>query len=96
MVRKKKEIGEIIIIIIKEIPKNKMKKSVKFNEDKNAVYLLVVWNYAYREARKSNFQQQYLDRLRFERRIRQSEDLICKILDKHHRNVIYRERFMCL
>lgn len=72
------------------------RKSVKFNDDQNLVYLLITWNYAYRESRKSNFQQQYLDRLRFEQRIKQSEDAMCKILNERHRKLIYKERFMCL
>lgn len=70
-----------------------MKKSVNFNEDLNMVHLLVVWNYASRQARKSEYQKHYLDRLRFEKRIEKSENILCKIFDVNFRKLIYKQRF---
>jgi hypothetical protein len=70
-----------------------MQKMVTFNEDNNKVLKMVVWAYAYKQARKSDFQRHYLDRLRYEKRIKQCEMIICKILDVNHRTVIYNERF---
>lgn len=68
-------------------------QKVTFNEAKNKVLNMVVWGYAYNQARKSDFQRQYLDRLRHEKRIKKCEIIISKILDVNHRNVIYNERF---
>lgn len=70
-----------------------MKKSVNFNEDLNMIHLLVVWNYASRQARKSEYQKHYLDRLRFEKRIEKSENILCKIFEVNFRKLIYKQRF---
>lgn len=72
---------------------NILKKIVYFNENCNVVHRLVKWNYAYRQARKSDYQRIYLDRLRFEKRIAECEQIFCKILDVDHRFKIYCERF---
>ncbi len=70
-----------------------MEKKVCFSEDKNTIHNLVVWSFAYRQSRKSDFHKLYLDRLRFERRIKDSEESLIKILDVNHRKKIYTERF---
>lgn len=70
-----------------------MKKSVTINEDKNKVHVLVKWDFAYRDARKSEYQKLYLLRLRFERRIAQCEAFLQNIFDEEHREKIYIERF---
>lgn len=70
-----------------------MKKSVTFNEENNKVYLLVVWSYAQRQSRKSEFTKQYLDRLRFERKIKECEDSLRIIFDEKHRNKIFNQRY---
>lgn len=70
-----------------------MKKSVRISEDKNQVHVLVKWDFAYRQARKCDYQRNYLDRLRFERRIMQCQNILHNIFDEEHRNKIYAERF---
>lgn len=73
-----------------------MKKSVTISEDKNKVHVLVKWDFAYRQARTSEYQKYYLDRLRFERRIAECENFLHNIFDEQHRNKIYYERFNVL
>jgi hypothetical protein len=70
-----------------------MHKKVTFNEDENKVFNMVVWRYAYKQARICDFQRQYLDRLRHERRTKECEIVISKILDINHRNVVYNKWF---
>ena len=60
-------------------------KKVKFNE-RVIIYPLYVWNFAYREARKSTWMQEAIDRYRFRRRIQELEKLLEPIL----KNVIKR------
>lgn len=71
-------------------------KKVTFNENKNKIHQTFVWTFAYRQARKSNFQQLALDRHRFQRRIRKMEFIIGMVLECSHRDNIYRERFVHL
>lgn len=71
-----------------------MKKTVKFNEEKNVVYTLFTWEYAYRKARESNYEQYILDRYRFQNKIKYVENLLKDVLEEKNRNKIYIERFM--
>lgn len=70
-----------------------IKKYVTINEEKNHIHYLVAWKYAYKEARKGEFQKAYLDRLRFKRKIEEMEKNLCSMLDINHRRKIYKERF---
>lgn len=70
-----------------------MKKSVTFSEE-NTIHNMFAWDFAYRNARLSNWQTFYLDRLRFDRRIKRSALLLDKILDHNHRQNIYTQRFV--
>ena len=54
-------------------------KKVTFNEEIQ-VFHLCVWKFAYREARKSLWINESIDRMRFECRIKQMEDLLNPIL----------------
>jgi hypothetical protein len=72
---------------------NIMKNTVTFS-DNVQVFNMVVWNFAYRQARKNEYYKHYLDRLRFEKRIKICENIISKVLDVKHRNAIFKERFM--
>ena len=54
-------------------------KKVTFNEEIQ-VFHLRVWKFAYREARKSIWINESIDRMRFERRIKIMEDLLKPIL----------------
>lgn len=71
-----------------------MTKSVTISETQNKVQLLVKWKFAYRQARKSEYQKTYLDTLRFERRILQFENTAEKIFNEKHRHKIYMDRFI--
>lgn len=71
-----------------------MKKSVRINEEQNQLYLLVVWDFAYRNARKSDWEKVYLDKLRFKRRIKDCEIELSNVFSKTHRMLIYNERFI--
>lgn len=44
------------------------REGVRFN-DKVEIHYLYCWNYAYRQARKGEWEKAYLDRLRFQKRI---------------------------
>ena len=70
-----------------------MKKYVSFNERRNEVKILVVWDFAYWNARKSDWKILYLDKLRFKKRIEDCEVVISKIFTDKHRMLIYNERF---
>lgn len=70
-----------------------MKKSVNFSDERNRIYILVKWQFAYRQARKGDNGKTYLDRLRFEKRIIQSEIILHLIFDKELRSKIFNERF---
>lgn len=71
-------------------------KSVTFDEEKNIVHQTFVWAFAYREARKSDFQQLMLDRYRFQRRIEKIKTTLDMILESNFRNKIVHERFINL
>lgn len=64
-------------------------KSVTFNEKKNKVYNMVVWSFAYKEARRGDYQKMWVDQCRFEKRIKMCEKSISKILDCNHRYKMY-------
>lgn len=72
-----------------------MKKSVTFNEHKNEVFLMIVWDFAYRNSRKNDYKKILADRLRFKRRIRMCEENIIKILDYNHRQIMYNYIIKC-
>lgn len=67
-------------------------KKVTFN-GKNKVFTLVAWNFAYREARKSDYLTVYINRLHFQRRIQLCEEKMTQIFSNVHRAKIYNERF---
>lgn len=54
---------------------------------------MVVWSFAHREARRSDWKKVYLDRLRFERQMFLSGEIISPILTTEHRQKIYNVRF---
>jgi hypothetical protein len=56
-------------------------KKVSFDE-KLQINILRTWDYAYRDARKSNWMQLGRDRARFQRRIHQCEEILSPILEK--------------
>lgn len=54
---------------------------------------MIVWEYAYRQARKGDWQTLALDRYRFQTRIHNVEKHLCEILQADHRDFIYTQRF---
>ena len=51
------------------------------------------WSFAYKKARKSDYEQCVLDRYRFENRIKYAEKYLTKVLEKSHRQEIYQNLF---
>lgn len=66
---------------------------VNFDESKNKVYRLIVWSYAYQQARKGQWECLARDRSRFETKIKTFSVVISTILKSKHRLRIYEERF---
>lgn len=70
-----------------------MNKKVRFDETQNKTLNMIVWSYAYKEARRGMWRQEVADRMRFKRRI-ESVGLVLKdVLNMEHRNRVYSERF---
>lgn len=73
--------------------KNK-KKTVTFNLDKNKTKILYVYTIASRESRRGSlWMQPYYDHLRFQRRIKEVENVLNHVLSDSHRLSIYNKRF---
>lgn len=70
-----------------------MKKTVTFSEEV-IMHTLFVWKYAYQKARESDYEQNMLDRYRFQNRIKYAENLLKDVLEKNYRNKIYNDRFI--
>ena len=69
------------------------KRRVEFNCDKNKIYYIIAWSFAYKQARKSNYEQLALDRYRFQDRVNKTGKTLNKILEPNYRNKIFEERF---
>ena len=61
-------------------------KRVTFKE-KVQVFEMYTWKYAYREARKSIWLNVYIDRMRFKRRIKLTEEILNPILREKLLNI---------
>lgn len=72
---------------------NRVKRSITFDEKKNTVHHMIVWTYAYREARRGDWSFVVADRCRFQRRIHETQTTLDKILNSNHRHKVYLERF---
>lgn len=68
-------------------------REVKFDITKNKIHNMVAWSYAYKQARKGQWEQVALDRFRFHQRIKKVNVVLEKILNCSHRQRIYFERF---
>jgi len=55
------------------------------------VHHMIAWSYAYREARKGKWEQEARDRERFRHRIINTDNCISWVLNKSHRDTIYRK-----
>ena len=55
-------------------------KSVRFDDYKNAIWMMCVWNYAYRATRCGTCEQMVRDRERFKLRIARTATIINPVL----------------
>ncbi|XP_041033797.1 protein phosphatase 1 regulatory subunit 15B-like [Carcharodon carcharias] len=53
------------------------------------VHPMIVWDFAYRAARKGPWEQHARDRCRFQRRITEAEGVIASCLEQDHRNAVW-------
>ena len=62
--------------------KQKKKKKVQFLPDHQlaVVHPMVVWNFAYRKARKGTWEADALDRLRFQKRVKELDEILSPVL----------------
>lgn len=67
--------------------------NVTFILEKNQIFILHTWLFAYKKARQSNWQQDVLDRYRFREKIKNSEKMLTYVFDKNYRKKIFEERF---
>lgn len=69
-------------------------KSCRFEVSKNVTHCMVVWTFAYKQARKGEWERYACDRIRFRCRIDVCNHIIAPVLDPLHRRKIYNERFV--
>ncbi|ESO91572.1 hypothetical protein LOTGIDRAFT_233378 [Lottia gigantea] len=71
--------------------KSKTQKKVRFEEGEKltTVYQMVAWSFAYRASRKGPWEQYARDRERFQRKIRDLEEVLSQILIDSHRSKIF-------
>lgn len=70
-----------------EIPKR-----VKFNLNPS-VQFMYTWTFAYKQARKGDWEMLARDRCRFQRRIAEIQAKIDYVLESNHRDTVYQLRF---
>ncbi|XP_016953266.1 uncharacterized protein LOC108026689 [Drosophila biarmipes] len=68
-------------------------KKVRFNM-KPEVHVMLAWDYAYRAARKSEWQVMARDRARFQQRIKRISPILNAVLTPDHRENVYQARFL--
>ncbi|XP_017070449.1 uncharacterized protein LOC108107432 [Drosophila eugracilis] len=68
-------------------------KKVRFNM-KPEVHVMFAWDYAYRAARKSEWQVMARDRARFQQRIKRISPILNTVLSPVHRESVYLARFL--
>lgn len=67
--------------------------NVKIDESLNVTRTMYTWVYAYRQSRKSNWEEAYLDSLRFKNRVKRAGIMLNPYLNIEFRSKIYNERF---
>lgn len=72
-----------------------LNSQVRFNT-KPTVHVMHTWSYAYRAARKGEWEMYARDRERFKLRIQRAALTLNPILDREHRQKIYEKRFVNL
>jgi len=66
------------------LEQNPIQKVVRFDENVG-IHVMVVWNFAYRNARKRYWENFAIDRLYFARRVHKLEKILGPILIKSHK-----------
>lgn len=74
---------------------DEMKKQVRFNT-KPTIHVLCTWDYAYRTARRGEWETYARDLYRFKLRIHKVAYILNPILDREHRLKVYEQRYVCL
>lgn len=69
-------------------------KTVRF-ELVPKIHLLITYEFAYRQSRRGQWEQDARDRVRFQNRISQMEKILSDIFNKKHRDKILTERENC-
>lgn len=67
-------------------------KTVRFDETRNKMFRMCTCT-AHREARKGRWQQDVLDRMRFQRRVADVEVVLGYVFNLEHRLRTYSDRF---
>lgn len=67
-------------------------RKVQFNLTPE-VHVMRTWDFAYRQARKGDWEMAARDRERFKKRILKTEDVLSIVFDKNVRDRVYQERF---
>lgn len=70
-----------------------LRKKVRFNL-KPEIHVMHTWDFAYRAARKGDWQEIARDRDRFQQRIKRVAPTINIILNSNHREKVYKDRFL--
>lgn len=68
------------------------RKTVRFSPCPK-VHVMFTWQFAHSQARKSQYSHDYIDKLRFCQRIKNMEPILLPVLNAHHREAIFAERF---
>ena len=74
----------------KTVSKQTSKKKVHFKPDSELaiVYPMIVWNFAYKQARRGTWEADALDRLRFQKRVKELDEILTPILLARKEKVI--------
>lgn len=67
-------------------------KKVQFNLNPE-VHVIRAWDFAYRQARKGEWEMAARDRERFRKRIQETENVLSAVFDENLRDKVYKERF---
>lgn len=65
---------------------------VRFSQDIE-VHFMVAWGFAYRNARKGNWEEVARDNARFKNSIEKMNEIFAPVFEQKHRDRIYHERF---
>lgn len=61
---------------------------------KPTIHLMCTWTFAYRQARKGDWEMVARDRVRFQRKLEEFHEKIKHVFESNHRDNIYKSRFI--